>query len=335
MNIINLSDFSPDWHWLKDEFTDNTNLHWDHFSAQNINLPKLTPKADTLQRALAAYHAVKASKLGPSLLVSHMPKISYFGSLWSKKLNPELPHLAYSFNFTNLPTGYRRKLMAKAFQSVTRFVTYSRDERQLYSEYFDLPIDKIDMQYWSIHKPNTTVKDPAVESGDYICALGSEARDYKTLFEAMKLLPSIKLVVVAKEENLAGLDIPKNVITYSNIPFSKAMNILNYSQFMVLPLRDSLVPCGHGSIVSAMFYQKAIIITDSSGVYDYVKKDETGIFYEALNANHLAEQITALYDDKIKTKQLSEAAYQFAQNNCTEKAAMNYLKNFLSNQSLM
>lgn len=335
MNIINLSDFSPEWCWLKKEFADNTNLLWDHYSAQSIDLPKLTPKADTLKRAIAAYKAVQASTSQPSLLVSHMPKISYFGSLWSKKLNPELPHLAYSFNFTNLPTGYRRKAMAKAFQSVTRFVTYSSDERKLYAEYFDLPIEKIDMQYWSINQPNTAVNDPAVEDGDYICALGSEARDYETLFQAMKQLPNIKLVVVAKEENLNGLDIPSNVTTYSNIPFAKAMNILNYSKLMVLPLRDSLVPCGHGSIVSAMFYKKAIIITDSSGVYDYVKADETGMFYEARNANNLALQITALYDDVAKTERLSQAAYHFVQANCTEKAAVSYLNNFLLNQALL
>ncbi len=328
MKVINVSDFSSDWCWLKEEL-EPLNLNSVHYSSQSIHSPSFLPKRQSINRAAIALKATLACN-NSSVLVSHSPRPTYYCSKFAKFLSPETPHLAYSFNFTDLPTGFQRKSMAKAYKQPTRFVTFSTDERKLYADYFDLPIDRIDMQYWSVNEPKIDLDSPPVETGDYICALGSQARDYKTLFLAMKKLKNIRLVVVATEDNVKGLEIPPNVTVYSNIPFSKALNILTHSQFMVLPLRDSVVPCGHGSIVSAMFHKKAIIITDSSGVYDYIKNDETGLFYEAQNETDLSQKIAYMWEDKSRLNKLSEASYQFAKTNCTEKTAVEYFSNFLN-----
>ncbi|MFW5432524.1 MAG: glycosyltransferase family 4 protein [Methylophilaceae bacterium] len=328
MKIINVSDFPVEWCWLKKELK-VLNLESVHYGSRSIKSPKLSPKRDSINRAVNAFKAVRETKRSPSILVSHAPRSTYYCSNWAKRLSPDTPHLAYSFNFTDLPTGFQRKSMAKAFKQPTRFVTFSTDERKLYADYFDMPIELIDMQYWSVNAPTIDLDSPPVETGDYICALGSQARDYKTLLLAMKKLKHIKLVVVATEENMKGLEVPENVTVYSNIPYAKAFNILTHSQFMVLPLRDSVVPCGHGSIVSAMFHKKAIIITDSSGVYDYIKNEETGLFYEALNADDLSQKIAYMWEDPIRLKKLSDASYQFAHDNCSERAAVDYFSNFL------
>jgi len=328
MKTINVSDFAPDWCWINEALAQR-NIDSTHHSSLSINSPSFLPKRDSFNRSAAAFNAVREAKSAQSIIVSHAPRPTYYCSKFAKRLSPDTPHLAFSFNFTDLPTGFQRKSMAKAFKQPTRFVTFSTDERQLYADYFDMPIELIDMQYWSIKPPTLDLESTPVESGDYICALGSQARDYKTLLLAMKKLKHIKLVVVATEENMKGLEVPENVTVYSNIPYDKAMNILTHSQFMVLPLRDSVVPCGHGSIVAAMFYKKAIIITDSSGVYDYIKNEETGLFYEARNADALAEKITYMWEDSARLKKLSDASYQFAHDYCSEKTVVDYFSNFI------
>jgi len=328
MKVINISGDQPEWAWIQEELK-KLGHESVHYSDRSIQSPSFTPKRDSFNRAVTALRAVKAAVKEPSIVVSHMPRPSYYYAKWAKKLAPDTPHLAYSFNFTDLPTGVQRKSMAKAFQQPTKFVTFSNDERQLYADYFDIPLELIEMQYWAVNPSVIDTKSVPVEQGDYICALGSQARDYKTLFQAMKKLKHIRLVVVATKENLKGLEVPENVTVHTNIPFPKALNILTHSQFMVLPLRDSVVPCGHGSIVSAMFHKKAIIITDSSGVYDYIQGDENGLFYEALNINDLVYQISSLWEDQAKLKRLTQASYDFAMKNCTEQAAVNCFNNFL------
>jgi glycosyltransferase involved in cell wall biosynthesis len=333
MEVINVCDFPTEWNWLKEEFKP-LNLNSLNFSSQSIQSPSFLPKRDSYNRAAIALKAVIALRKKNAILVSHGPRPTFYSAKIAKLLSPETPHLSFSFNFTDLPTGYQHKSMAKAFKQPTKFVTYSTDERKLYADYFDIPIELIDMQYWSVHEPKIDLVSPPVEAGHYICALGSQARDYKTLFLAMKKLKHIRLVVVATEENLKGLEVPSNVKVYSNIPLSKAHNILTHSQFMVLPLRSSFVPCGHVTIVSAMFHKKAIIVTDSSGVYDYIQDEETGLFYEAQNVDDLYQKITYMWEDKSRLDTLCEASYQFAKKNCTEKTVINYFSNFIDSVKL-
>jgi glycosyltransferase involved in cell wall biosynthesis len=328
MNIINLSDLSTSWNWLKDEFKHNNNA-WSHYSSLSVNVPKYLPKPESIARTITALRAVYKARQAKSLLVSHGPRPALYGASIAKVCCPALPHLVYSFNFTHLPIGTQHKLMAKAFQQPTKFVSYSTVERSLYAQYFDIPIERIDMLHWAVHAPKIDLTELPLESGRYICALGSQGRDYKTLFAAMKNLPNIKLVVVTNAESIKDLSIPANVKIYTNIPNSQANNILAHSQFMALPLRDSQVPCGHVTIVSAMFYSKAIVATNSQGVHDYIEDEQTGLFFEPQNVDDLTLKIQSLWEEPIKTAQLAQNGFAFAHAHCTEKTVVHYFSEFL------
>ena len=337
MNIINLSDLDTNWNWLRDEFK-HTNDKWHHYSSLAVKLPRFTPKKDSIARILAACSAVKLARKKTSVLISHGPRPALYAGNLAKIMCSDIPHLVYSFNFTNLPQGAQRRLMTSAFQQPTKFVTYSSVERQLYADYFNIPIEKIDMLHWAVHAPKVDLSAQPIEAGRYICALGSQGRDYATLIKAMKKLPHIKLVLVASADSLNGLNVPSNVKVYSNVPLTTAHNILANSAFMVLPLRDDKVPCGHVTIVSAMFFKKAILVTNSLGVHDYIRDNETGLFFEPKNSDDLGDKIEALWDnsansDEPNTEALSKAGYDFAHQYCTEKTAVSYFENFLKNHS--
>lgn len=328
MNIINLSDLTANWNWLRDEFKHN-NDDWHHYSSLAVSLPSFLPKKDSFSRLIAAGQAVNQARKKSSILVSHGPRPALYAGSFAKVICPNTPHLVYSFNFTDLPHGKQHSLMAKAYQQPTKFVTYSTVERKLYADYFDIPIEKIDMLHWAVHVPKVDSTEAPLETGRYICALGSQGRDYATLFATMKKLPNIKLVLVASSDSIMGLSIPDNIKIYTHIPLAQAQNILAHCAFMVLPLRDSEVPCGHVTIVSSMFFGKAIVVTNSLGVQDYILDDETGLFYEPKNDNDLSEKINSLWDDTDKNKRLSKAGLTFALENCTEKTAVNYFADFL------
>lgn len=335
MNIINLSDLDTNWNWLRDEFK-HTNDEWHHYSSLAVKLPPFIPKKDSIARVLAATSAVKLARKKPSVLVSHGPRPALYAGNLAKLMCPSVPHLVYSFNFTNLPQGAQRSLMASAFKQAAKFVTYSNVERQLYADYFNIPIEKIDMLHWAVHAPKVDLTQEPIEARPYICALGSQGRDYATLIDAMKKLPNIKLVLVASADSMQGLTVPNNVKVYSSIPLANAHNILAHSAFMVLPLRDAKVPCGHVTIVSSMFFKKAILVTNSLGVHDYISDNETGLFFEPKNPDDLAYKIEALWNNRSdsdgpNTKKLSEAGFAFASKHCTEKTAIDYLEDFLKN----
>ena len=332
MNVINLSDLSTSWNWLSDEFK-HANDEWYHYTSLGVTLPSFLPKKDSFSRVIAATKAVNMARRSTSILVSHGPRPAMYAGCIAKTICPKQPHLVYSFNFTDLPNGKQHSLMTRAFQQPTKFVTYSTVERKLYADYFDIPIEKIDMLHWAVHAPQVDLTEIPLISGRYICALGSQGRDYATLFAAMKKLPNIKLALVASADSILGLNIPDNVKIYTNIPLNQAQNILAHSDFMVLPLRDSHVPCGHVTIVSSMFFNKAIVVTNSLGVQDYIFDDKTGLFCEPKNADDLSEKIQSLWDDPAKNIKLSETGLAFAHEYCTEKTAINYFADFLKKHS--
>src|SRR3546814_15688074 len=61
---------------------------------------------------------------------------------------------------------------------------------------------------WGVQPP--FVQDPDIPrvSGDYIGAIGGNARDYPTLVAAARQMPEVTFVLVARPENLRNLDLP-------------------------------------------------------------------------------------------------------------------------------
>ena len=326
--ILNLSNFDKSWTWLSEEFQDE--FTWSHITTSSNLTSKNSPIQAHVIGYLTAMSAVSSlRKSNRAIIVSHGPKITCYGATAAQVLNPQLPHLACSFNFTDLPTGITKKAMIAAFRQVSKFLTYSTVERHLYAEYFEIPIGKIDMLHWAVHPPYIDPNSIPIEAGPYICALGSQARDYATLFAAIEKLPNTKLVVVASRESIGNLRIPSNVRLYLEIPREKALNILQHSQFMIVPLRDSRVPCGHVTIVSGMFYNKAILIANSIGVHDYIKDGESGLFYTAGDAIDLRLKITMLLEQPEVALHIAKKGNQFAQANCNYKHVVNYFAKFV------
>lgn len=327
--IINVSDYDPNWNWLADDFK-TTDLEWKHCSSLTARIPKFLPKRQSLGRFYSAINANLSANKNDTILVSHAPRPIMYTSKIAKVLRPNITHLGASFTFTELPVGLQHKTMSLAFKQPSKFLCYSNIERKIYAEYFDIPIEKIDMIHWSVHHPEINEDEAPYETGDYICALGTEGRDYKTLFAAMAQLPNIKLVVVATWKNLAGLLIPENVKVVNNIPLSTAMNILMHSKFMVLPLKDKTTTCGHSTLVASMFYRKSVLITNAPAIHDYIEDGKTGIYFEPQDVNDLKRKIELLWDDPSNTVIMNNAAYAFAVEHCTEKTVINYFANFIN-----
>ena len=72
------------------------------------------------------------------------------------------------------------------------------------------------------------------------------------------------------------------------------MGVLYHSRFMVLPLINSKVPCGHVTIVAAMHLGKAMVVTSSSGVADYVTDDENAVTVPPNDVDAMASAIQRL-----------------------------------------
>jgi glycosyltransferase involved in cell wall biosynthesis len=263
------------------------------------------------------------------LLVSHGPYTTYYAETIGRGRRGNLPHLAFAFNFTDIPTGARLRAMQRAFARVDRFAVYSRIERELYSEIFGIPIDKFVFVRWGVAPP-ISVPQPQEIAGSYVAALGGEARDYITLCEAAGLLPQVHFVLIARPNNVSGLEVPANMTVHTNLPWERAWSIMWHSEVVALPLRSKDTPNGHVTAVGSMYLGKAQVITDSIGIRDYFVDEETALLVPATDPISLVRSIERLLLDPALRARLGAASQAFARENCTEAVTVEFFRTQLN-----
>jgi glycosyltransferase involved in cell wall biosynthesis len=289
------------------------------------------PNIGMIRASLQA--VTRASRGGAKLLITHDPRASFLCALFCRLLRIRVDHYVDSFNFAELPNEFRCRLMRYAFRQITQFSVHSSMERTLYSRHFDIPMDRMRLRLWSIGVPVISPAFP-LQSGRYISSIGGNGRDYRTLLEASRKLPNISFVLVVRPESLNGLDVPENVKVLVNEPFPQTMNILYYSEFTVLPLSGSTVPCGHVTLVCAMHLAKAIVSTDSTGISDYVVNGHNGVLCKPFSADSLAQAIAELWTNPDELARLSENGRRLGTENCSEDSLRSDLAAVLTEREI-
>jgi glycosyltransferase involved in cell wall biosynthesis len=228
-------------------------------------------------------------------------------------------------------------MMRRAFKTLDRVIVFSSFERSRYADYFRIPEKRIDVIPWRIQDPrvqrlrsaqNTVGKAGVVSTGnsESISAVGSQGRDYATMFEAMRQLPHIRLVLVASAKNLQGLDPPPNVEVRQNIPLAEAEAVLRESRFVVVPLRDAQTACGHVTIVYSMFEERAVVATDSAALAEYVIPGRNGVLVRPRDPRALADAIDELWSKPDEARRLGAAGRELALTYCLESQTVDYFR---------
>lgn len=325
--IVNVAEASSEWQWIANLLPEDGSLDWKFFSALKGRLRSVP--GPHWGRIGAALQGRKAASSGwANLVVSHGPYTTFYVAAALATQRRRVPQVAMSFNFTDLPVGMTQSLMAKVFQTVDRFAIFSRVEKKLYSERFDLPAERFDFVRWGVAPPIVSPKE-RVKSGRYFVALGGEARDYATLLDAARRLPLVSFVFIVRPWSLAGMSVPDNVEVHVNLPWQDAWSYVWHSEAALLPLRSSTTPNGHVTIVGGMHLNKAHIVTDSDGIRDYASK-ETALLVPAKNVPSFTQGIERLMDEPELARSLGSAAGEFARENCTEDTTANYFRNVLA-----
>ena len=333
LRLVNLSELDPAWQWLKPAFEARI-PDWHHVSTQSMRcvLPVARAHEARLRAALEARRLLRA-RSGPRVLVSHGPRPAEYWGLLASGTRLDF-HDVSSFNFTDMPTGATRFAMSRAFRHVDRFVVSSSWEREFYADWFSIPVERMVFQHWGVRPPDVAGRDdPPLVAGDYVCAIGSQARDYATLVEAVRGGPT-RLVIVASPHSMQGIAPAPNVEVRTNIPLDDAMNILKHSRAMVLPMNSATARCGHVTAVSAMHLGVPIISTDCRGLDDYLVDGRTARLVPQGDPAALAGAIAALLADAGRRDELARAGRAFAQAHCMESNVVEGFRRALEQRGL-
>jgi hypothetical protein len=322
-------DYGDGWRRLGPSITGDA-VEWVYFDDRPVYFWERWIRRHSLGNVRACFSAARlASKGKAKLLITQEPRVTSLCALFCRLLGVRVNHYVFSLNFPALPGKWRSAMMRYSFKQIQQFSVHSSMERDLYSRHFDIPEDRIGLRLWSIGVPDVSHGGPLYK-GRYVSAIGGNGRDYQTLLQAALLLPDIPFVLVVRPENLAGMSVPSNVKAVVNAPFEEAMNAMRYSEFTVLPLSGSQVPCGHVTLVCAMHLGRAVVATDSAGIYDYVHPGYNGILCQPFSAESLAESIRCLWNTPVEIERLARNNHSFGTENCSEERMRTELASVLS-----
>jgi glycosyltransferase involved in cell wall biosynthesis len=142
----------------------------------------------------------------------------------------------------------------------------------------------------------------------YILAIGDDkSRDYATLLAAAASLTcpiAIRTRLIAPDA-----DLPRNVMILSQpTPMPAYRDLIAGASIVVLPLHPSHYAGGVTSLVQAMASGKAVVVSASPGIMEYVVDEETALIVPCHDEAALHQAIARLLSDTALRLRLGAAA---------------------------
>ena len=140
-------------------------------------------------------------------------------------------------------------------------------------------------------------------------------RDFPTLLAAFAGL-EVKLVL--KTGLLRPDMIPDNALLIDERLSAPAYReLFRQARLVVVPLRPMTTASGVGTVLEAMAMGKALIVSDSPGIRDYVAHDETALVVPCGDVAGLRAAIKRLLHEPDTQIRLGAAARQFVERHCS------------------
>jgi glycosyltransferase involved in cell wall biosynthesis len=185
-----------------------------------------------------------------------------------------------------------------------RIVCFARAECDTQSRLLRLPPERF------VFVPTPWRADEPISEADggFVLALGHSGRDYPTLLTAVRDL-TVPVTIVAKTPgDLGGAAVPSNVTVRYNTGHHETNDLIAAATLHVIPLRDTDHSAGQTVLLRAMARGKAVVVTDTAGVRDYVRLGESAVTVPAGDAAALGAAIERLWRDAAERRRIGVAA---------------------------
>lgn len=190
----------------------------------------------------------------------------------------------------------------------TTFCVLTRFEAESFPQTWGLRSSRVRFTAWP-----ATLKDalPSTDNGR-VFAGGNSLRDYGPLIAAAgSIAAPVDIATSVVEPGVLG-PLPAN-LTVGPRPQAEYDEMLRSAAVVVVPLqaRDDRAS-GQTTYANAMARGKAIVITDTPGVRDYIADGETGVIVAPGDAEAMSAAIGRLLADRAERERIGAAARVYA-----------------------
>jgi glycosyltransferase involved in cell wall biosynthesis len=266
----------------------------------------LSAWADYLNQGNAVWAAARKTQ-GRRGIITSFPQLPVITGLRKRAAFSDIPQVAWTFNLGRVYPGMRRRLSRAALPGINRFVVHSRAEIATYSEWLDLPPERF--EFVPFETPIREVKLSEDLNEPFILSMGSAQRDYRLLFQVMAEL-RYPTLVVAGAHAVAGLTAPPNVTVRSGLTADQCFELVQRARFSVIPVANQTTASGQVTLLDAMMYARAAIITECPASVDYVVHGKDALLVRHGDHDDLKSAIQRLWEDASLRREIGVAARQ-------------------------
>lgn len=172
-----------------------------------------------------------------------------------------------------------------------------------------------------------------VPLGDYVCAVGSEARDYRTFVEAVSALPVRTEIAVGSSVLAVSGDLQETfrdvlldatrtepgapLLVHTQLDHRALRDLYSRARVVVVPLLDVDADCGVTVIAEAMAMGKPVVVTATRGQVDLVRHGENGLYVTPGDSAAMRDAIQRLLDDPQEAQRMGRAGRALAEERLT------------------
>lgn len=152
------------------------------------------------------------------------------------------------------------------------------------------------------------VPDPALAKDIDILSVGQDrGRDYATLFEAVAGT-RLRVEVVCKPENLAGLTVPENVTVHGTVDLPTYRRMLQRARVVAVPTHVLMYPTGSSVALEAASTGACVVVSDTPAMRELFVDGETALMPASGDPDALRDALVLADRDPDLRARLGRAA---------------------------
>lgn len=185
-----------------------------------------------------------------------------------------------------------------------RIVCFASAECDEYARLLRLPRERFQF----VPTPWLADEEETDQDDGFILALGHSNRDYPTLLEAVRGTNLPVTLVASDASALNGVEPPPNVCVRYNTGHHETNALIAGATLHAIPLHASSYSAGQTVLLRAMARGKATVVSDTSGVRDYTRDNETAVLVPPGDAAALRAALVRLWNDAPERRRIGHNA---------------------------
>ena len=195
----------------------------------------------------------------------------------------------------------RRAAYRWAYQSVDRLYYFSQNQGPVLAEHLGLGTDRL--RYIPFGVDDETFTPTGEDDGDYILVVGRDSgRDWPTLFAALEGI-DLPVKLCCRPRDIADLRVPDGVDVLGYVDRTVYRHLLGRARVVAIAAKPLLYPSGQSVLLEAMAMARAVVVTGTPGLADYIDDGVTALVVPPGDAAALRRRLAeAAGNDELRAQ---------------------------------